>query len=333
MENQTLILIVGAAVVLGLLWFVVHEQHARLLRTRVVELPGCLRFEAHGFTAEMQQSANQVKVHAEKCQLERTALVGGQKQTQAGPLDALLPAAGLQIEVVRLTMKAQGQATPMPTGFCSITFMASDALVNAVNKVAGGHASVLTLDQVPEPVAASFQGFANRVNVWADKITHRLEQDRAEQLRKEQELAQAALEKQRLAEGAGSSEDAGEAGHYDLAGQIEQWRKTAGFSGQFSDVSTDAQGRVVWFIDFCNDGRLTLHANKRTVHTTLRGATFATLGSELEIGVRDDFWSEDDPTLSKFRVLQGLPPDERRAWKDRLEKARDALDSKVDRGY
>ena len=318
MESQTLILIVGAAVALGLVWFVYQEQQARLLRTRMVDLPGCLRFEAYDFYAEMQQSVNQVKVHAERCQWERTALAGGLKQTQAGPLDALLPAAGLQIEVVRLTMKAQGQAAPLPTGFCTVTFMASDALTNAINKVSGGYASVLTLDQVPEPVAVSFQSFANRVNVWADKITHRLEQDRAEQVRKEQEAAQAALEKQRLAEGGGKSPDAGEVGHHDLAGQIEQWRKTAGFSGNFSDVSTDAQGCVVWFIDFCNDGRLTLHANKRTVHTTLRGATFATLGAELEIGVRDDYWTEEDPTLSKFRVLQGLPPDERRAWKDRL---------------
>lgn len=329
MQSQTLILIMSVAVALGLAWFVYHEQQARLLRTRVVELPGCLRFEAHGFCAEMAQSAKQLKVHAERGQLVQTPLAGGPQQAQLGPLDATLPAAGLQIEVV----KAQGQATPSLAGSCTIIFTASDALTNAANKVSGGHASILTLDQIPVPVAMSFQNFANRVQLWADKITQRLEQDRLEQQRQEEEAAHAALEAQRLTEAEGQPPEAGEGDRIDFTAQIAKWRKASGFSGAFSDVSTDAQGRVVWFIDFGNDGRITLHADKRTVHSTLRGASIVSVGAELEVGVRDEYWSEDDPTLTKFRVLQGLPPDERRAWKDRLEKARDALDSKVDRGY
>ncbi|MDP2371659.1 hypothetical protein [Rhodoferax sp.] len=329
MESQTLILIVSVAVVLGLAWFVYQEQQARLLRTRVVDLPGCLRFEAHGFYAEMVQSAKQLKVHAEQAQFVQTPLAGGPKQAQLGPLDATLPAAGLQIEVV----KAPGQTASPSAGLCTIVFTASDALTNAANRVSGGQASVLTLDLVPEPVAMSFQNFANRVQLWADKITHRLEQDRLEQQLKEEEAARAALERQRLAEADGKTPDDTEGHQIDFTAQIAKWRKVAGFSGAFSDVSTDAQGRVVWFIDFGNDGRITLHADKRTVHSTLRGASIVSIGAELEIGVRDEYWTEDDPTLTKFRVLQGLPPDERRAWKDRLEKTRDALDSKVDRGY
>jgi len=90
---------------------------------------------------------------------------------------------------------------------------------------------------------------------------------------------------------------------------------------------------VVWFIDLCDDGRITLHADKRTVHSTLLGASIRSLGAELEIGVRDDYWSEEDPTLPTFRVLQGMPPGERQAWLDRLEKLRDALNIKVQRGY
>ena len=72
-------------------------------------------------------------------------------------------------------------------------------------------------------------------------------------------------------------------------------------------------------------GRITLHANNRTIHTTLAGASIASLGGELEVGVRDDYWSEDEPELRTFRILKGLPPDERRAWKERMEILRDNL--------
>jgi len=327
MDSQTLILILCVAAAVGIAWFFYQEQQARLLRTRVVELPGCLRFEAHGFHVEIHTSAKQLKVHAESGQLTQTPLAGGTRLEQAGPVDATLPAAGLQVDVARVSTKAQGQATPVPSGLCTITFTATDALNNAVAKQTGGHASVLIIDQVREPVASSFQGFANRVQLWADKITHRLEQERAEQQRKEEELARAALEKQRLAEAGEEAVDG------DFTAQIARWRKAAGFSGNYSDVSTDAKGQVVWFIDLCDDGRITLHADKRTVHSTLLGASIRSLGAELEIGVRDDYWSEEDPTLPTFRVLQGMPPGERQAWLDRLEKLRDALNIKVQRGY
>lgn len=330
MENQTLILILSVAAALGLAWFVYLELQARLLRTRVVDSSGELRFEAHDFLVERLQAARQIKVHAEFGQLTSARLAGGASQVQQGQLDAVLPAVGLQIEVTRASANAEGGAESTPNSNMSwtITFTASDALTNAANKLPGGYASVLTIDRVPEPVAISFQLFANRLNIWAEKITSRLQQDNAEQQQKEQ-AAKAELDKQLLVEG----EAAAESDHEDLAGQILKWRKAAGFSGEFSDVSTDAKGRVIWFIDLSADGRITLHANKRTACASLRGASIATLGAELEIGVRDEYWTEEDPRLSRFLVLQGLPPDERRAWKDRLEKARDALDSKVDRGY
>jgi hypothetical protein len=43
------------------------------------------------------------------------------------------------------------------------------------------------------------------------------------------------------------------------------------------------------------------------------------LTGELEIGVRDDYWTEDDPQLLKFRILAGSTPENRLAWKERLE--------------
>jgi hypothetical protein len=78
-------------------------------------------------------------------------------------------------------------------------------------------------------------------------------------------------------------------------------------------------------VDLGTDGRITLHADKRTIHATLLGAEIASLGGELEIGVRDDYWTEDEPGLRVFRVFKGLPPNERRAWKERLEILRDSL--------
>jgi hypothetical protein len=333
MDSQTLTVIICLAAALAIGWLVYQEQLARPLRTRVVELPGCLRFEAQSFQVEMQQASKQIKVHAENGDLSQTALAGGSKQVQAGALDVNFAAAGLQIEVVRELFTTPGHAAPMGTGYCTINFTASDALAHAVKKLPGGYESTLRISQVPEPVAKDFQSMANRVNLWAEKITRRLEQDRQEQIRNEEELAKAELEKQLAAEKAAKDPGAAEEHHDDFTSQIAHWRETAGFSGAFSEVSTNDQGKVVWFIDLTNDGRITLHANKRTVHTTLRGAKIVSLGSELEVSVRDDYWTEEEPTLSRFQILQGIPPNERRTWKDRLERARDAFDGKADRGY
>lgn len=333
MDSQTLTVIICLAAALAIGWLVYQEQLARPLRTRVVELPGCLRFEAQSFQVEMQQASKQIKVHAENAELSQTALAGGSKQVQAGALDINFAAAGLQIEVVRELFTTPGQATPMATGYCTINFTASDAVAHAVNKLPGGYESTLRISQIPDPVARDFQSMANRVNLWAEKITHRLEQDHLEQIRNEEELAKAEREKQLAAAKAANEPEAAEDHHDDFTSQIAKWREAAGFSGAFSEVSTNDQGKIIWFIDLTNDGRITLHANKRTVHTTLRGAKIAALGGELEVSVRDDYWTEEEPTLSRFLVLQGIPPNERLTWKDRLERARDAFDGKADRGY
>jgi hypothetical protein len=188
---------------------------------------------------------------------------------------------------------------------------------------------VVKLEGVPEPVVLSFKGFVTRVRIWVEKVELRLERDRVERLRKEEELLQAAEQEQLLAEARANlvTEDAlTEQDREALATvQIAKWRKTAGFTGANSEVNIDEEGRVAWFVDLGNDGRITLHADKRTIHTTLLGAEIASLGGEIEIGVRDDYWTEDEPGLRVFRVFKGLPPNERRAWKERLEIVRDSL--------
>lgn len=103
------------------------------------------------------------------------------------------------------------------------------------------------------------------------------------------------------------------------AAQIAKWREAAGFKGNASEVSTEPNGDIRWFIDLGSGGRAILHANKRTFIGSLRGSVVDSLGGELELGVRDDYWTEDEPRLVTFRILGGASPDLRRAWKERLD--------------
>ena len=134
----------------------------------------------------------------------------------------------------------------------------------------------------------------------------------------------------RTAAQAASAEE--ETGSLDLAAQIAKWRKTAGFSGQYSEVSTHNKGCINWFIDLVPDGRITLHGHKRTVFTTLHGATITALPKAIEVGVRDEYWSDGDP-LMVFQVLEGSPPNERRQWQEWLEAARNRADVSARKGY
>ena len=90
---------------------------------------------------------------------------------------------------------------------------------------------------------------------------------------------------------------------------------------------TDPKGRVVWFVDLAGDGRITLHADKHTVHTTLRGASVEAILGELEVGVRDAHWTENDTELRTFRILRGRSAEERRAWRERMEIMRNSLNA------
>ena len=323
MDSLILLLVLGVLAALGVAFYLYMDHQARVLRTRVFDIPGGLRFESHGFSMEVQSKTKQLVIHARAGHLTQTPLAGGEDVVKTGALDVSVPAAGLQIEV------GHGQGPTQPAGHRAITVNASDALTHAAEKLSGGHRSVVKLGGVPEPVILSFNSFVKRVHIWVEKVELRLERDRVERLRKEDEVLQAAEQEQLLAEARANlpTEDAlTEQDREALATvQIAQWRKTAGFTGANSEVNIDDEGRVAWFVDLGNDGRITLHADKRTIHTTLLGAEIATLGGELEIGVRDDYWTEDEPGLRVFRIFKGLPPNERRAWKERLEILRDSL--------
>ena len=310
-------------VVLAILGFYAYvEYQARVLKTRSGPIPGGLRFEAHGWSVEVQRSAQQLKVQTRQGHYTREPVAGGGAQEQQGPLTATLPAAGLQIEVTRSVQAQPGQPAK-PTGQCSVVFRASDETAFAAAEKPGGERHLLRLEQVPEPVAANFHQFAGQIRMWVDKLDHNLAQQ--VQLRQQRVEAEAAA----LARAEARAKKAAEqpvAQDLEPAAQIAHWRQVAGFSGT-SEVGYAENGKIDWFIDLDPRGNITLHSDRRTIHTTLLGATVSTLAGELEVGVRDDYWSEAEPELKSFRLFKGAHSDVRRAWKERLEILCDKLRS------
>lgn len=312
-------------VVLAVLGFYAYvEYQARVLKTRSGPIPGGLRFEAHGWSVEVQRSAQQLVVTTRQGHYTREPLAGNPAaaEEKEGPLSATLPAPGLQIEVTRSLHSLPGKA-PQPTGQCSVVFRASDESAFAAAEKTGGERHLLRLEQVPEPVAANFHQFAGQIRLWVDKLDRGL----AQQVRlRQQRLEAEAASQARAAARAKKAAEQPVAQDLEPAAQIAHWRQVAGFSGT-SEVGYAEDGKIDWFIDLEPRGRITLHADRRTIHTTLLGATVASLAGELEIAVRDDYWSGAEPELKNFRLFKGAHSDVRRAWKERLEILCDKLRS------
>lgn len=306
-------LVAGLAVASVVAWFGWIEYQAHLLKTRVEQAGGVLRFVAHGWSVEAQRSANQVLVQSRHGHYSRQPVDGDAGPAQEGHITAQLPAPGLRIDIL------PGKSA----GHCIVEFHASDELTFAAQGKKGGESAVVRLDRVPEPVAASFGQFASQLRLWVEKLEKRLT------IQREAEVAEKAAQEAAQAKAAAAAAAAatGEASTEELTPdvQVARWRKAAGFAGTSSEIGLNDKGGILWYIDLDPTGRITLHANNRTIHTTLAGASIASLGGELEVGVRDDYWSEDEPELRTFRILKGLPPDERRAWKERMEILRDNL--------
>jgi len=312
--------LIGAVVLLLVVaWFGWVEYHAYLLKTRVTNKGGMLRFVAHDWSVEVDRSTQHVRVVARHGHFSRKPLVPTQGQSpdqQAGQgeagahTDVMLPAPGLRMKIV------PGEAA----GMCVVEFQASDQLGFAAEGKTGGESYLLALERVPEPVAVSFNQFAGQLRVWVEKQERRLATLMREKLAaqeqeaKDKEKAEKAASKTQVPKGQLSPE-----------AQVAQWRTAAGFAGTSSEIGLTESGGIAWYVDLDMTGRITLHANNRTVHTTLHGAKIVSLGGELEVSVRDAFWSAEEPELRSFRILKGLPPDERRAWKERMEILRDEL--------
>lgn len=288
------------AILCVLAWFGWVEYHAYLLKTHVTQTGGVLRFEAHGWSVAVNRADQQLVVQARHGQLTQQPLAGGDAQVKHGGVATSLPALGLRIDVLPGTS----------AGTRVVELQASDAISQ----------SVLRIANVPVPVAAQFGAFANQLRVWIDKLERRLaaqqqaEASAAEAKQKaEAALAQAALEPEAPKETLSAE------------AQVALWTKAAGFTGTSSEIGLSDSGGVDWYVDLGPTGRITLHSNGRTAHTTLAGAEIASLAGEIEVAVRAQDWTEDLPHMTRFRILTGRPPDERRAWKERLEILRDEL--------
>lgn len=325
-----LLLVVGLAIIGWLVW--TYLQHnARLLQTRTTEFAGGVRFEAHTFAVEMHQNDKHVKVSAQPGSLKVMALKLGTGQAAGGMSEVYLPAAGLTVALERTPISLDMGTTAQATTTFDIVFSTTEGLGAESDANPHAPAQAVRVQGLPEPVARSFQSFASRLTIWADKVTKFAEQDKALAQQAAQEAA-AALEAQAKEEAAkaAAAEQAGDS--LDLTSQIAKWRKTAGFSGQHSEVGLHDKGGINWFVDLDPSGRITLHGNKRTVFTTLHGASIRALPKGIEIGVRDEFWSDGEP-LIMFQVLQGSPPNERRNWMELLEAARNRIDISMRKGY
>jgi hypothetical protein len=310
--------------VLAVLGFFAYvEYQARLLKTHSGPIPGGLRFEANGWSVEVQRSNQQLRVKTRRGHYTRQPLEGGEEKVQQGPLTAVLPAPGLLIEVAQSVHEGDGEETGKATGLCTVVFRASDEAAFAMAEKPGGERYLLRLEQVPAPVAAKFHQFAGQIRLWVDKLDRNLAQQM--QLRAQRAEAEAAAQARAAARAQKAAEQPA-VDDSDPEAQIAYWRKLAGFSG-ISEVGYNQKGKIEWFIDLDKRGRITLHADGRTIHTNLLGATVATLGGELEVCVRDDYWSEAEPELKQFRILKGAHSDVRRAWKERLEILCDKLRS------
>lgn len=319
---------------LGFLWV---ELRVNALKTRVVKTPQGLRFEARGFSVEVLRADEKVVVRHKAGQ--RTAAPAGEPTTATAPAPAAATAAAPASappstpgapETVFDAKGLRFELGPLPPGVKPVSGRvpahASEVLFRAAN------GSGLRLVRIPRPVLLSFESFAVQIRYWIGKLEQQAERARVERLRQEQEAAQAEEHARMLADMLAAKKSDEPLTETDVqaiaAAQIAKWRTAAGFEGQHTEYRSDANGQVLWFIDVAADGRITLHANKRSISTTLRGASIASMGGELEIGVRDDYWSEDDPELRVFKVLKGLGADERRAWKERLILIRDGMPAK-----
>lgn len=328
----------GIALVFGGAILGYMEYHVYLLRTKVTDVPNGIRFTSQDLVVEVQRPAKQVLVHARQGTFTRKAMEeGSEDQVESGELSLTLAAIGLKIDIVRHAIKLPDKEETIPTGFCQLVFSTSDELVNTLEDKGVSERSVLRIDGVPNKVATDFHLFVTQVQVWIDKLEQGIHQE-LEARRKKAEAEAAAI---RAAEEAKAKAEA-EAARLEAAKIpdlspaereaaaapiIAQWRKTAGFTGTSSEVGISPKGKIEWYIDLDPRGRITLHSNDRTIHTTLQGATIASVGGELEIGVRDEYWTEDEPALKHFRILKGIPVDTRRAWMERLEILRDSMPS------
>lgn len=304
------------AVAIAALVLVPLELYRRMQRTRIFQVAGGLRFEAYNFAVQIQRRQQEVRVRCARGVLLLPGASGG-LEPKAGPVERTFAAVGFSLELRNCVKKSAIEGESVATGYLDIVMRDADG-------------TQLTIERVGRTVAANFQYFYLQVRVWIDKLEHRIERERVARVRSEEEAAQAQRDADLMATLLGGRPpdtaltDAEREAM--AAAQIAQWRGAAGFEGLHTAHFADAKGRVVWFVDLAADGRITLHADKRTLCTTMLGASVESLYGELEVGVRDAHWTQRDSELRTFKILKGATAQERRDWKVRLEAMRHSLE-------
>ena len=302
--------LLGAAAVVG---YAVIEFIAWRERSETVSVPAGFRFVARRLQVELQRSKERVVVLTDGGHFVRKASPTQEASDTTGPMTVVLEAMGLRIHLTPQMLPPSGSLPERPSGLYTLGFDNPES-----------H-SRLDVPDIPARVANNFSLFASQLTLWIEKLEARRAQEQAAaQAAAESAAAAAAAEAEALA--AKAEKEA--ASNLAPDAQVALWRKNAGFSGTSSEIGLDDRGKIAWFIDLDPSGRITLHGGERTVHTSLEGAEIASVGGELEIGVRDEFWTAQAPKLVRFRVLKGRSPDERRAWRERMEILRNQLDAK-----
>lgn len=294
---------------LGLLFF---EMYLRSQRTQVFQVPGGLNFVAQKFSVQFLRTQKEVRVQCARGVLRSAG--ASPKPDPVGRAQCTFAAVGFRAEVRESVTRTPDQAGPVLTGYSEISLQGADD-------------SGLTIQQVNAAVAADFFAFYRQVHHWIEKLEQRLERERVTKLRAQDEATQTQKLAELMAQLAPPVGVPPSLAHCEAvsAAQIALWRRSAGFHGQHSAWQADAKGLVLWFVDLAADGRITLHADKRTLHGTLQGASITSMGDDLQVGLRDAYWTDQTPELRNFRLLRGRGSEERRVWKERLEVIKNGL--------
>ena len=315
---------VAAALIYGYM-----EYQVRMLRTTATKLASGLLFTSKFLTVGTRNASQEVILNAPMGLHGVEVTAADLARLPRKELAVVLPAVGLVCDVKVSSSNKAGAAADR----CSITFTSADAAKLESLGLPVAPIAVAVIEDVPLPVARAFQSFASQMALWIERVEHRVHLDReAEQRKKDEEAAaQAAAEatavraaEKAAGKAASSKDDYGypvsdEVRQERINKQIAALRATAGFKGNSSEFGADQGGKLQWFVDLDPAGRVIVLSGNRSFYGSLKGAKITTLTGELELGVRDALWTDEDPMLSNFNILAGSKPEIRLAWKERLE--------------
>ena len=311
---------VAAALIYGYM-----EYQVRMLRTTASKLAGGLLFTSRFITVGTRYATQEVVVNAPQGRHAMEAAAADLARLPNKELAVVLPAIGLVCDVKVNSTNRAGKTADR----CTITFTASDAAKRLALGLPATPAAVVVVDNVPLPVAHAFQSFAGQMALWIERVEQRVHLEREAQQRKKEEeaAAQAAVEaavQRALGKTSKTKDDystpvSDEERKARIDKQIDVLRKAAGFKGSSAEVGADPGGKIQWYVELEPSGKVILQSGSRNFSGSLKGAKVTTLAGELELGVRDALWTEEESTLSNFLILSGVKSEVRLAWKERLE--------------